>query len=807
MGKGRKKSRRARSAGPGPSAAVGNHAKERHRRFQRGISVGLNDLKASLQKPKPISSKHKTYIEFVDNTDKKLEFEFTPNRIPPDLFEFVPIGNPALTDKCKELSREQGAMIYIVAVCSSPGDAKQLYVHTDRVGHHFRQNIVEEARKKLPQGAVLPIDVERFWGARGPIPKDQKELHEQADQHIRELFPRIPNFDRQQIINHAFDMTKLRAPGRPPVGVNFSLPLTSRVQLAVLAHIRHVHTIYDQLLRKTDRDHARELVEEDCLNYLVKWRGDEENGRDQMTQIMREIIIISDSESDDEDDDDLDDEDSDSEDELSEPRSHFSPPGDDVEVKDGLSKPDELPDLQSSQPAHTNPPKENASLSGPRAPRKVKKKKAKKKTAKAKRGLARYYAALEKAEEQHGYETNEQAPSTGAVVMSRSASDGSRLHQYAPLPVYPDPNAQFRNRDALRYDDSPPERLPMTGYYQQGSRLNAAPYYDEAQPIVGSPVTRDGGLVVRRVRHQDEDLKDHLVKSIEPTSPTSPDVSSFPLHPQGPSHWEQHRIRSAPEVQYERPRPVESNIPGFRHYPGHHDLRPRDQVLVDTGFSSQPIIPARAPPPAYRPNAPPAPAGSGLRRDPEVIWIDDDEDDVALLRTKARPIVIQDEYGQAQQVMVDSRPPPQPLRTVAPARYDSNHLDAHHARGEERLTGPSGNDMSQGFIEIVRVSNKFPKRHESQSFLPDTSGYVPRPSNVIQYRQENVRDTSGALVPPPSYFVPRTRVERVVAMVEEPLRQSPYQPDVPRPLGSIPVAVQRQERVVGLEYVPAGAQG
>jgi hypothetical protein len=30
---------------------------------------------------------------------------------------FVPIGDPILTNACKELSREKGAMIFIVSVC------------------------------------------------------------------------------------------------------------------------------------------------------------------------------------------------------------------------------------------------------------------------------------------------------------------------------------------------------------------------------------------------------------------------------------------------------------------------------------------------------------------------------------------------------------------------------------------------------------------------------------------------------------------------------------------------------------------
>lgn len=78
--------------------------------------------------------------------------------------------------------------------------------------------------------------------------------------------------------------------------------------MAVLAHIRHNHTRYDQLLRETSYVNARKAVESLCLDFLVKWRGDEETGRDQLDEILCEVIVISDSESSGSDsDDDSDD--------------------------------------------------------------------------------------------------------------------------------------------------------------------------------------------------------------------------------------------------------------------------------------------------------------------------------------------------------------------------------------------------------------------------------------------------------------------------------------------------------------------
>lgn len=60
---------------------------------------------------------------------------------------------------------------------------------------------------------------------------------------------------------------------------------------------------------------ARKLVEPVCLDIIVKWRGDEETGRDQLDEILREVVIITDSE-DEGDIDSSDDETTDEEGEI-----------------------------------------------------------------------------------------------------------------------------------------------------------------------------------------------------------------------------------------------------------------------------------------------------------------------------------------------------------------------------------------------------------------------------------------------------------------------------------------------------------
>jgi hypothetical protein len=73
----------AREKKNNPGAASGDHAKDRHKRDRKGV---LHDwtapvppgLVAKPDRPR-ISSKHKTWFEFIENKDKKkkLEFEVT----------------------------------------------------------------------------------------------------------------------------------------------------------------------------------------------------------------------------------------------------------------------------------------------------------------------------------------------------------------------------------------------------------------------------------------------------------------------------------------------------------------------------------------------------------------------------------------------------------------------------------------------------------------------------------------------------------------------------------------------------------
>jgi len=94
--------------------------------------------------------------------------------------------------------------------------------------------------------------------------------------------------------------------GATTIGNEGRLPLSRRVQLATGAHIRHVYTEYDKLLRLMTWADARREVESRCLEKIVEWRGDLEENDDEVEEILRETIILDDETDEEYDSDDGD---------------------------------------------------------------------------------------------------------------------------------------------------------------------------------------------------------------------------------------------------------------------------------------------------------------------------------------------------------------------------------------------------------------------------------------------------------------------------------------------------------------------
>jgi len=92
--------------------------------------------------------------------------------------------------------------------------------HIHRAGYQFRESIVDEAIDALQALGETVITTWNGTGVIEPIPKTQDEINKQADGALRDLFPRIPNTDRQMIIDHAFQKV-----GAPPTLVPLLISL------------------------------------------------------------------------------------------------------------------------------------------------------------------------------------------------------------------------------------------------------------------------------------------------------------------------------------------------------------------------------------------------------------------------------------------------------------------------------------------------------------------------------------------------------------------------------------------------------
>lgn len=318
------------------------------------------------------------------------------------------------------------------------------------------------------------------------------------------------------------------------------LPLHRRVQLAVLAHIRHTHTRYDHLLKEADWHIARKAVEKTCLDILVKWRGDEETGRDQLDDILREVVVISDDSEDSEDSQDSDSE----SDQDEEDYSDSSVPENAVDPAKQDAKPRNPAFVHKSQPKRRRQrktrrrqrSKQPGSDSNPTAA-----------TKRDKRGFKRYEAAQatmtrrwEEAINRHRHARDANSPAQ-AARMSRVPS---QTVQRRPSVEIVSPIHRFETR---QNDRAVAASKPVYGIGEdQDQRIRSGEVYTanihrsnpQMHANIRPPLDLDSPqstVIGRRVshlpmdirgaaapeRHSHGELRDFLVPSIEPVSPQS----------------------------------------------------------------------------------------------------------------------------------------------------------------------------------------------------------------------------------------------------------------------------------------------
>ncbi|KAL9115294.1 MAG: hypothetical protein Q9187_007329, partial [Circinaria calcarea] len=234
---------------------------------------------------------------------------------PPPGYTFIPAGDPQITNRCKQLARLDGAKVFIVSTTRNK-HADDLAYQVHRIGYHFPSSVVGRACTSLGIDISRSGQVLRHHVATShyPVPQrnarkrqsgpnhseasvpevSQAAIDTQAREAIRDMFPKIPQQDLRAIVTRAFEKDRGR------VGTAPELSLPRRVQLAVVAHIRHVYTDYDKLLKQVQWNEARALVEKPSLDKLAEWRADDDDDPNAMEEILREVIVIPDDEDDEE---------------------------------------------------------------------------------------------------------------------------------------------------------------------------------------------------------------------------------------------------------------------------------------------------------------------------------------------------------------------------------------------------------------------------------------------------------------------------------------------------------------------------
>ncbi|KAF2664875.1 hypothetical protein BT63DRAFT_428832 [Microthyrium microscopicum] len=255
---------------------------------------------------KPGVGRHKTVIQTVAVKKKRETYIDSYDENAPVGYSYLPIGFRKIKEFAKELCIKQEKKYYVVHIYPQkkpPAPGHSIPQNMFRHGWHFPNEVLLAAFKAFSLKSNVEID-----SLRNPLcradPQPEQETVENLTDMIKDLFPNIPENTIAPIVGHAFE--KGIAPGkkRGRVGQAADLSYVRRIQLAVIAHIRHVHTDYDERLKnKQAWSEARHSIAGKCLKILLKWRGEDEEY--DLEEKETEVIILDDEGDEPDDFDDL----------------------------------------------------------------------------------------------------------------------------------------------------------------------------------------------------------------------------------------------------------------------------------------------------------------------------------------------------------------------------------------------------------------------------------------------------------------------------------------------------------------------
>jgi len=177
-----------------------------------------------------------------------------------DHLVFLPSGDSAMTRRARKHST-------LLAVVLKWSRARQRY---ERQGLLVEEAALEIAEQECHTDAEARARRQEREAARR-VELDQEYLQRFAAR-MRKLLPCCPAGREQVIAEHACQKYSGRV-GRSAKAKNLA---DEAILLAVIAHIRHAETNYDDLLSQGwDRSQARDQVKELVETVLDHWRGDQ----------------------------------------------------------------------------------------------------------------------------------------------------------------------------------------------------------------------------------------------------------------------------------------------------------------------------------------------------------------------------------------------------------------------------------------------------------------------------------------------------------------------------------------------------
>ncbi len=172
--------------------------------------------------------------------------------------EFLPSGDATLTRRAKKASP-------LHAVVLQFNRSRKRY---DRRGLLVSQQSIAEAERSMLQDA----DKRQSQRQLATVRREQADvaLVQQMIEVIARLFPSCPAASAEVIAQHTAQRGSGRV-GRSAAGREAD---EKAVRLAVIAHIRHEHTDYDQLLMNgVPRDEARQRIRARVEQVVVQWES------------------------------------------------------------------------------------------------------------------------------------------------------------------------------------------------------------------------------------------------------------------------------------------------------------------------------------------------------------------------------------------------------------------------------------------------------------------------------------------------------------------------------------------------------